>query len=171
MIVGKDENFFEWSSANIWFGRMGLAFRPTERLRFDGSLSLISYRRRTDGTIAGDTYIPRLKVEYQVSRSIFLRMVGEYAARRRDDLRDESRTNAPILIRDPEDGVYKRDLALAFRQNDFRVDWLFSYQPSPGTVFFAGYGSSLQEDRAFRFRSLERLSDGFFTKLSYLFRL
>lgn len=171
MIVGKDENFHEWSSANIWFGRLGLAFRPTERLRFDGSLSLISYRRRTDGTIAGDTYIPRIKVEYQVSRSIFLRMVGEYSARRRDDLRDDGRTDAPILLRDPEDGVYKRDLALGFRQNDFRVDWLFSLQPSPGTVFFAGYGSSLREDRAFRFGSLERLNDGFFTKFSYLFRL
>lgn len=171
IIVGRDDNFFEWNRAHVWFGRMNLGYRPTERLRFDGSLAVISYRRPSDGTIAGDTFIPRLRTEYQVSRAVFVRVVGEYAARRRDDLRDDGRTYAPILIRDPRDGVYRRDLALGFRRNDLRVDWLFSFHPSPGTVFFAGYGSSLVEDRAFRFRDLDRQSDGFFTKLSYLFRI
>jgi hypothetical protein len=37
-------------------------------------------------------------------------------------------------------------------------------------VVFAGYGSSLTEPDAFRFRELERVRDGFFVKLSYLFR-
>ena len=50
------------------------------------------------------------------------------------------------------------------------MDWLFSYVPSPGTVLFAGYGSSLTEPEAFRFRHLERVRDGVFVKLSYLFR-
>jgi hypothetical protein len=171
MITGRDDNFLEWNSARVWFGRLNLGFRPTERMRFDGALSVLSYRRPSDGTIAGDTFIPRLKTEYQVSRSVFIRLVGEYAARRQDDLRDDGRTNAPILIRDPADGVYKRSLALGFRRNTFRVDGLFAFQPSPGTVLFAGYGSSLREDRAFRFRGLDREQDGFFTKLSYLFRL
>jgi len=171
MIYGRDDNFFEWSSARIWYGRLNLAYRPTDKLRADGSLAVISYRRPSDGTIAGDTFIPRLKTEYQLSRSIFFRVVGEYSAIRRDDLRDDGRTDAPILIRDPEDGIYKRELALGFRRNALRVDGLFSYQPSPGTVFFAGYGSSLSEDRAFRFSQLTRGNDGFFVKLSYLFRL
>ena len=168
MIYGRDDNFFEWASCNIWFGNLTLGFRPTDKLRADGSLALRSYGRRTDGSIAGDTYIPRVKVEYQLSRSIFLRLVGEYTADRRDDLRDDGRSNAPILIRDA-DGIYQP--ALATRANDLRVDWLFSYQPSPGTVFFLGYGSSLSEDQAFRFGGLRRSRDGFFTKLSYLFRL
>ena len=119
----------------------------------------------------GSTWIPRLKVEYQVSRAIFFRLVGEYTANRRSDLRDDGRTNAPILIRDPEDGIYKRSLATATTSNNIRVDWLFSYQPTPGTVFFAGYGSRLDEQDAFRFRRLARSEDGFFTKFSYLFRL
>jgi hypothetical protein len=34
-----------------------------------------------------------------------------------------------------------------------------------------GYGSSLQEPERYRFRNLERKSDGFFIKLSYLYRL
>jgi len=171
MIYGRDDNFLEWSSTRIWYGKLGLAYRPTDKLRFDGSLAVISYRRPSDGTIAGDTYIPRLKTEYQISRSIFLRLVGEYSAVRRDDLRDDGRTNAPLLIRDPADGIYKRELALGFRRNVLRVDGLFSYQPSPGTVLFLGYGSSMQEDRAFSFRALDRQSDAFFAKLSYLFRL
>jgi hypothetical protein len=51
------------------------------------------------------------------------------------------------------------------------VDWLFSYQPNPGTVIFAGYGSSMTESNAFRFSDLHRTTDGFFAKLSYLLRL
>ena len=35
---------------------------------------------------------------------------------------------------------------------------------------FLGYGNSMTEPRSFRFHKLERLYDGFFFKLSYLFR-
>ena len=121
--------------------------------------------------MVGDTWLPRLKVEYQVSRSLFLRVVGEYASNRTADLTDDGRTNAPILIGDPVDGIFKRDLALAKRTNDARFDWLLSFQPTPGTVFFAGYGSVMSEDRPFAFDRLARRSDGFFTKLSYNVRL
>jgi hypothetical protein len=49
--------------------------------------------------------IPRLKAQYQLSRPVFLRVVGEYDARRHDSLRDDSRTGLPILIRDPSTGL------------------------------------------------------------------
>ena len=55
--------------------------------------------------------------------------------------------------------------------NEFRNDVLFSYKPVPGTVCFFGYGASLTELDAFQFRNLSRASDGFFLKLSYLFRM
>ena len=55
--------------------------------------------------------------------------------------------------------------------NDFRSDVLFSYKPTPGTVFFFGYGASLDEPDAFRFRGMKRSGDGFFLKASYLYRL
>jgi len=51
------------------------------------------------------------------------------------------------------------------------MDWLFSFRPNPGTVLFAGYGASLAEPNAFRFRELVRARDGFFVKLSYLWRV
>jgi hypothetical protein len=166
---GRDENFFEWSPADITYLTLTAEWRPTDQLRVSGQYQLQRFDRRSDGTTVGERRIPRLKLEYQLSRAIFFRVVGEYDAQRQDDLRDDSRTDLPIVIRDPESGDYRR--ALAFEDNRFRVDVLFSYQPVPGTVFFAGYGSSLVEPQGLRFSSLARTSDGFFVKLSYLFRL
>jgi hypothetical protein len=51
------------------------------------------------------------------------------------------------------------------------VDWLLSYRPTPGTVLFLGYGNSSREPDTYRFRDLQRLQDGLFFKLSYLFRV
>jgi len=67
------------------------------------------------------------------------------------------------------DGSYT--LAEGVRQRSFRNDWLFSYQPTPGTVLFAGYGNALSNTADPLGRSLQRTRDGFFMKLSYLFRL
>ena len=69
------------------------------------------------------------------------------------------------------------------RDHTFRADWLVSYQPSPGTVFFAGYGSTYfradsdpaQLVRRWRTEDLlagaRRVDDAFFVKASYLFRM
>jgi hypothetical protein len=168
-IWGHDENFFEWSPANIVFATYAIGWRPSEKLRIDTQYQLQSYDRRSDGSTVGVRRIPRLKVEYQVSRPIFLRVIGEYDARKQDTLRDDSRTNLPILIRDPVTGLYA--LSTAFERNLFRVDALFSYQPTPGTVVFAGYSSLLTEPEGLRFGSLRRTNDGLFLKVSYLFRL
>jgi len=53
---------------------------------------------------------------------------------------------------------------------DFRIDFLTSYRPTPGTVAFFGYGSSLAADHLAAASRLERVSDGFFIKLAYQFR-
>lgn len=113
--------------------------------------------------------IPRLKVEYQLTRSIFLRVVGEADSNVQDDLRDDSRTELPIVIRDPVSGEYQR--AAAFKKKSFRGDYLFSYQPVPGTVIFAGYGTTLADPAGQTANALRRINDGFFLKISYLFRL
>ena len=168
-IWGHDENFYEWSPATIAFATYALDFRPTDKIRISSQVQLQAYNRRSDGTRVADGRIPRLKVEYQLSRAIFLRAIGEYNAQRQDALRDDSRTNLPIVIRDPVTGVYLP--SPAFERNRLRVDALFSYQPTPGTVFFAGYSSFLTEPRGLQFGNLRRTNDGFFLKASYLFRL
>ena len=141
----------------------------TDQIRVSAQYQLQAFDRRSDGTSVGRRRIPRLKVEYQLSRSIFFRAVGEYDASRQDALRDDSRTELPIVVRNAVTGDYVP--ALASETNQFRLDWLFSYKPTPGTVVFAGYGSTLTEPEGFRFRALRRSGDGFFLKISYLFRL
>jgi hypothetical protein len=165
---GKDENFFEWSPADIVYATVNLDWRPTEQVRASAAYQLQQFKRRSDGTTVGRRQIPRLKIEYQLSRSIFFRVVGEYDTRLQDDLRDDTRTELPIVVKDAA-GEYQR--ALGFEKSRLRVDWLFSYQPNPGTVVFAGYGSTHEDPMDRRFGGLHRTGDGFFVKISYLFRL
>lgn len=169
IIGGRDENFDEWAPGYLLFVDGGIEWRPTEAVRVDVRYLRQQYIRPGDGTTVAVRDVPRLKVEYQLARSLFVRFVGQYDARFRDALRDDTRTGDPILIRNAETGIYERTAEQTV--NDFRVDWLFSFQPSPGTVLFAGYGSSLTEPRSFRFSDLRRAADGFFMKVSYLFRL
>jgi hypothetical protein len=168
---GSDVNFLEWSPGRIFNVTNSVQYFPTSQLRFDAGYRMQSYRRKSDGTIASITHIPRLKVEYQISRAIFFRLVGEYRSVAKDSVRDDSRTDLPVLIRDEEDGIFKRSLAVAQVDNDIRSEFLFSFQPTPGTVLFLGYTGSYTEDERFRFSGLNRTIDGFFLKASYLFRM
>jgi len=59
---------------------------------------------------------------------------------------------------------------LASEFNGLRVDLLASLEPTPGTVAFLGYGSSLETDAAFNWSRLQRRNDGFFVKLAYQIR-
>lgn len=168
ILVGRDENFAEWAPGYLLWADLSATWRPTERVRVEGLYDETRVVRPTDHSTVSLTRVPRLKVEYQLFRSVFLRAVGQYVAREQDALRDDGRTHRPLLRVDPESGEYVALGPQSF--NELRFDWLFSYQPSPGTVFFAGYGSTLGEDRPFRFGALERRRDAFFVKLSYLFR-
>jgi hypothetical protein len=166
---GRDENFFEWSPADIDYIDFSLDYRPTDQLRVEARYQLQRFDRRSDGSTVGVRHIPRLKLEYQLTRWAFLRVVGEYDVTSRDDLRDDGRTELPIVIRDGATGAYER--ALGFEDERLRLDFLFSYQPVPGTVLFLGYGSRLFDPEDPLQRGLRRQSDGFFLKISYLFRV
>jgi hypothetical protein len=144
-----------------------VTWRPTPQLRVSHTYGMQSYRRRTDGTMVGLSHIPRLKVEYQLSRATLVRAVAEYAAEHVDALRDDSRTGDPLLVKNARNVYVLRG---ARRSNVVRPEFLFSYTPVPGTVLFTGYGSTLTDDAPFRFRGLTRASDGFFVKASYLIR-
>lgn len=168
LIGGRDENFAEWAPGYVFLGDMGLSWRPTEKTRLEATYINQSYVRPSDHSLVSARHIPRLKVEYQLSRPIFLRFVGQYDAARQDSLRDDSRTYDPILLRQP-DGSYVR--AAGFRTGTFRGDVLFSYRPGPGTVIYAGYGSTLQAADDLSPRAFRHTDNGLFLKLSYLFRM
>lgn len=166
-IGGQDENFFEWAQADIDLLQFSVSVRPSDRARIEGTYVYQDYWRRSDHTLVARYTIPRLKLEYQITRAMFVRVVGEYDVSETDDLRDETRTNFPLLI----DG----QLATATRARTLHGDYLFSYQPTPGTVLFLGYGSRADGDpdptQRFNWQPLRRSSDYFFAKASYLFRL
>ncbi len=135
--------------------------RPTNTLRSSIQLSRLTLDRAADGSRFSTETIPRVKVEYQVTPSMFLRLVGQYSARSRVPLQD--RLGNPILV----SGVKDAGSTI----NEFLMDWLFSYRPIPGTLVYLGYGSTMEEPRDFRFQDLHRTRDGFFGKVSYLFRM
>jgi hypothetical protein len=138
-----------------------LDVRPTTAIRSSLQFQRLTIARKSDGSRFSSETIPRIKVEYQVSPPIFLRLVGQYSARSRAPLQD--RNGNPILV----NGVIDTGSIV----NEFSTDWLFSYRPVPGTLVYLGYGSTLNEPREFRFQDLQRTRDGFFGKISYLFRL
>ena len=167
-LYGVDENFPEWSNAQIWVLSLGLNVRPTDQLRIAGTWGYETYDRRTDGTRVLTRNVPRVRMEYQVSRQVFVRVIGEVARLKQDSLRDDSRTNRPVYFR-AANGTLTR--AVAFDRLRGRLDFLFSYLPTPGTVVYLGYGNTSRADRPGGTSSLQPNRDVFFVKLSYLFRL
>src|SRR5258705_3592522 len=59
---------------------LALAFKPTSSLRFEGQWPHQVITRAADGSWFSTANIPRLKVEYQLTRDIFFRYVGQYFA-------------------------------------------------------------------------------------------
>jgi len=99
-----------------------------------------------------------------------VRYIGQYVAQRQAGLEDP-RTGQPLVVYNTDSAAYYgTGTAIS---NGFRSDFLLSYKPVPGTVFFLGYGASLFEPTAFAFSpsELRRTEDGFFLKFSYLFRM
>jgi len=114
-------------------------WRPTASLRVEALWTHQRITRSRDGSRFSTADIPRLKLEYQLTREIFFRYVGQYFAQDQAALVDP-RTGQPLLVSGATAGPSI--------VNDFRSDVLFSYKPTPGTVFFFGYGASLDEVRA-----------------------
>ncbi|HSW28099.1 MAG TPA: DUF5916 domain-containing protein [Longimicrobiales bacterium] len=165
MTVGNDVDFLETSRVRRLDYNASLDARPTQQIRLGATYRSTSFRRRSDDVRTATTRIPRLKVEYQVTRALFLRMVAQYTATERAPLKDP-RSGQVLLVR-RSDGTLSPSAPTA--SNTLRADWLFSYRPSPGTVFFLGYGNTLKESDPLSFRGLDRTDDAFFVKVSWLF--
>jgi hypothetical protein len=164
--LGNDVDFLETSRVERRDFNASLDLRPSDRLR--ASLTYVSsaFNRRSDGERSAFTRIPRVKIEYQVARPIFVRVVSQYTATQRAALRDP-RTNEPLFV--TSNGAFVPSTASS--SNSLRTDWLFSYRPNPGTVFFLGYGGSMSETDPLAFQRLRRTGDSFFVKASYVFRM
>ena len=165
--VGNDVDFAETSRVRRVDYTAALDLRPSERLRVGATYLSTSFTRRQGGERTLSTRIPRVRAEYQIARPVFVRIVSQYESGRRAALRDP-RTGTVLLVAGPSGRFVP---STAREANTLRTDWLFSYRPTPGTVFFAGYGNTLTEQSALAFQDLRRVNDALFVKLSYLFRL
>jgi len=142
-------------------------WRPTDQIRLGATYNWQNVNRRTDHSTVNVTEIPRVTLEYQVARPLFVRLIGEYTRSETDSLRDDSRTGLPVYFQTGS-GLVR---ASARKVNAFSLDALLSYRPTPGTVLFLGYGSQFQTSEAYKFSALQRTTDAFFVKLSYLLRV
>src|SRR5438105_4682773 len=77
-LQGHDENFFEWASADLRLLSVDVSYRPTERLRNTVSYFWQQVNRRNDGRLGNVGRVLRTKLEYQLSRPLFVRVVGQY---------------------------------------------------------------------------------------------
>lgn len=136
-------------------------FRPSKTLRFEGRVAYTTLNRASDGSEFATSVIPRFKVEFQPSVPLFFRFITEYQSTTRAALQDPA-TGQVLLFA----GVPSSPLS----NHGLRFDLLASYEPSPGTVAFLGYGSASSTTDAFDFSTLQLQQDGFFVKLAYLFR-
>src|SRR5439155_260226 len=105
-------DFVQARAANrfTWYGRPGAlveqvtmfiiqataGWKPTPGVRIEARWTHVRLTRARDGSRFSTANIPRLKLEYQLSRAIFFRYVGQYFAQDQVALQDP-RTAQPIL--------------------------------------------------------------------------
>lgn len=135
--------------------------RPSDVIRLSGSLTVQRLTRERDGSEFARTILPRVRLEFQPDRSLFFRAVAEYRSERRAALQDPA-SGLPLAVNGTPSSAQRTDR--------LRLDLLGSFEPTPGTVAFLGYGSTLRGDRPLTFQELERTDDAFFLKLAYLMR-
>jgi hypothetical protein len=148
---GRSAIFEEGATGRGWELTGELDLRPASTVRV-AATGTIFRLYRLDGTEFARSTIPRLKLEYQPNRSLFFRAIGEYRSERRAELLDPA-SGAPLFVAGAPAPVSEF--------NGLRLDLLASFQPTPGTVAFLGYGSSLESDSEFNWSRLQRVNDGF----------
>ncbi len=141
--------------------RPSLNLQATDKFSLDFSYALSRIWRERNETLFSKADIPRLETQYMFSRWLYARTILQYNLQQRDELLDPRSGRQLWVGGEAADGV---------SDGRFQAQFLISYEPSPGTIFFVGY--TRQEEGGLTF-SLSRLrpdSDRFFIKASYLTR-
>lgn len=149
-----------------WGGSLGLTFYPTGSAQAEVGVRHSTIFRARDGSRYSSATIPRVQARYQISRSLFVRGIGEYSSQERGPVLDPVEGEQLWLCTD--DACRARADS---KEHDFRVEGLVAYEPSPGTVVFFGYTRQFQDTSGFGFRDVRPTADGLFLKLSYRFRM
>ena len=139
-----------------------LDMRPTHALSLSLSHTYSHLRRVRTGERFSLANISRGTVQYQFSKALFVRAILQYNLEKRATLRDPV-SKQPLVV----DG----ERTDAQTRGRFEGQFLVSYEPSPGTIFYAGYSRFMRGAYDYRWARMDLVEDGLFVKLSYLFRL
>jgi hypothetical protein len=88
--MGKAVTFFEPARGKTLSVGTTITWRPTGQIRTELRYTHARLDRERDGSRLSTANIPRIKVEYQISRPIFIRLVAQYDAQTRDGLRSNA---------------------------------------------------------------------------------
>lgn len=163
-----DENYAEWTSGRLLTGNIGVNVRPNDQLRLSIAYNDTRVWRPSDGSRLLLQDVAVATVEYQLSRAMQVRVISQYSVNARDSLRDDTRTNLPIVVQNAA-GAYVA--AGAYDHRALQTSFLFTYLPTPGTVVYLGYGTTGQNPDAAGRMQLGTVQRDFFLKLSYLWRM
>jgi len=164
----NDENYNEWASGRLYTTNAGLNYRPSDQLRLNATYSDTRIYRPSDGTRVLLQDVAVGTVEYQLSRAFQVRLITQYSIDSRDALRDDSRTNLPLVVGSATAGYSP---LLAYDHRGLQANFLFTYLPNPGTVVYFGYGNTSQQPDLAGRTQLGAVQSNFFLKLSYLWRM
>ncbi|MDE2973867.1 MAG: DUF5916 domain-containing protein [Gemmatimonadota bacterium] len=151
--------------ADSWSGGAGLDLRPATNVSAELGVRHTSLFRQRDGSLYSRATIPRARAQYQFNRALYLRAIFEYGSQRRGALLTPAGGRQVYHCSDGSCAKLEGG-----ESNDFSVEALLSYEPTPGTVFFVGYTRRMEDSEAFRFRDVLHRAEGVFVKLSYRFR-
>ncbi|MBL8986495.1 MAG: hypothetical protein JNJ80_09495, partial [Gemmatimonadetes bacterium] len=138
------------ASPSFFFtGSLSTTVRPAPSLRVGFELNAARVWRRTpaatrDGRY-GESAIPRIRTQWQLSRRIGVRLIGEYRFER----------------------FFDRAGDLAVKRDVLRTDALLTYLVHPGQSVQAGWSNLAESDLVTPLRTVAR---GGVAKLSYLWR-
>ena len=119
--------------------------------------------RTRDHTRFSSQDITRFKAQYQFSRAVMARAFVQFNLTERDALRDVLTGRAVVI---------GESASASTSRSDIGSNLLVQYEPSPGTIFYIGYGRQLQAaDRTYRYSDYDPMTDGLFVKFSYLHRV
>jgi hypothetical protein len=135
---------------------------PTEGLSLEANYTHSEIDRSADDTWFSTQNLVRFTAQYQFSRAIFARFIGQYNLRRQDRLRDPA-TGLPLVSL----GSGSTDSLSA---GDFGANFLVSYEPSPGTLMYVGWTRQMIGPDSWDLGTFERAAEGLFVKVSYLYR-
>lgn len=136
---------------------------PTEGLSLEAAFTHSQIDRSSDDTRFSTQNLMRVKAQYQFSRSLFARVIGQYNLRSRDALKDPI-TGLPLVS-------LSGGSTGAVSGGDFGANILLSYEPSPGTLMYIGWTRQMIGPDSWDLASYDRAAEGLFVKISYLYRL